>query len=431
MQGTNWTAFETHPSNVKAIRRRYHEHPHIRPYSAPSHTRILREAESIFSFQQTNTIARPWIEHYQLRNLVATTSSNDIHYVSRSKVMSIGSSIARPVCIMDLDTSSNPSTDASDFHITALAATGTTLIVGGFRGQFAIQDLLSDFGTEPTTGYVSNRVNAITNHIHGIHNRTNGYPSAVFCSNDHYLRTLDIHTTRIVSSVTYDDVVNCAATSPNGRLRVLSGDFDGALITDADSGRVLEHVHGGSSGHGFACAWADNDIHVATAGQDCQVLLWDARNWSSPLTSIATENTYPTSLRFSPVGGGSPVLIVAEAADTVSIVNAMSYATKQTIDLFGDIAGTAISSDGSQLIIANGDKYLGGLLTFHRHDFGTSEELNDGVYSSRSGGGTGRRMSPQQRSDWLPECELESHPRVRLDAKARRRRGLRLDDILF
>jgi DNA-binding beta-propeller fold protein YncE len=430
MQGIDWAIFETYHAGVKTIRRRYHEHPHIRPYPPSSRARWLREAEQIFSFQQTNTIARPWIEHYQLRNLVATTSANDVHYVSRSKVMSVGPSAIQPICIMDLNTSSNPRNDASDFHITALAAVGTALVAGGFRGQYAIQDLLSEFGTEPTTGYVSNQVTAITNHLHGIHSRSSGYPLAVFCSNDHHLRTLDIHTGRIVTSVRYDDIMNCAATSPNGRLRVLAGDFEGALITDADSGRILERVHGGSSGHGFACAWADNDIQAATAGQDCQVLVWDARNWSTPLAAIATENTHPTSLQFSPVGGGSPVLVVAEAADTVSIVDARSYTARQTIDLFGDIAGTAISSDGAQLIIANGDRYLGGLMTFQRHDFGASEELFDRRYSGGSGEYQ-RRRSPQERSDWLPECELDSHPRVRLDAKARRRRGLRLDDMLF
>jgi WD40 repeat protein len=420
MQGINWAGYGTNMSEVKSIRSRYHQHPHIRQYPSDRQARRLPDREPTFRFQQTNTQAQPWIEHYQLRNQVATTSYNDTHYVSKSKVMSISLLNPQPYCVMDLDMSSDPFHVASDFHITALAAAGSALIAGGFHGEFAVQDLMSEYGTEPVTGRVSNHPHAITNHIHTFHSRINGSLLAAFCSNDKYLRTLDINTSRILSNIPYDDVMNCSATSPNGRLRALVGDFEGALIVDADSGRILEQANGGSRGHGFACAWADNDIHVATAGQDCQVLVWDARNWAAPLAVIATENTYATSLQFSPVGGGSPALIIAEAADAVSVVDALTYASKQTIDLFGDVAGTAISADGSQLTIAAGDRHLGGLMTFQRRDFGAADTIGSGSRRSR------RRIS-SQRSDWLQECELETHPRVRLHAKARRRRGLDLE----
>ena len=425
MQGTDWAAFGTDAAEVKGIRRRYHQHPHIRQFPDPVHATRLRETGHTFRFQHTNTTARPWIEHYQLRNLVATTSFNDIHYVSRSKVMSTGPTAHEPLCVMDLDNSSHANAQISDFHITSLVAAGTTLIAGGFRGQYAVQDLLSNVGTLPTVGYVSHHPHAITNHIHSTNNRASGRPMAVFCSNDRYVRTLDIETNHIISSIMYEDVMNCAATSPNGRLRVLAGDFEGALISDADSGRVLENVRGPSRGHGFACAWADDDITVATAGQDCQVLVWDARNWSVPLAAIATEHTYATSLRFSPLGGGSPLLIIAEAADTVSVVDATTYATKQNIEFFGDVAGTALSADGTQLTVANGDRHLGGLMTFARREF----DGHDGAHAFY--GGQRERLPSHQRSDWLPECELEFHPRVRIDAKSRRRRGLRFDDMLF
>ncbi|KIW04045.1 hypothetical protein, variant 1 [Verruconis gallopava] len=406
-QGVKWARFGTRASEVRHIRSRYHQHPQIRQFATPHAARRIPAAARTFLFSQTNTNARPWIEHYQLRNLLATTSHNDIHYVSRSKVMSFGSSNPLPTCVMDLSPSSDPFQATSDFHVTSLAAAGSALIAGGFRGEFAVQNLLSEFGTEPVIGFVSYDRHAITNHIHSFNSRSNGNPLAAFCSNDRHIRTLDVLSGRIVSSVPYDDVVNCSATSPNGRLRVLVGDFDGALIADADQGRILEHARGGSSGHGFACAWADNDIHVATAGQDCQVVVWDARNWSRPLAAIATENAHPTSLQFSPLGGGSPVLVVAESADVVNVVDARTYATKQVIEFFGDVAGTAISADGSQLIVANGDRHLGGVMTFLRHDFGV--EFND-----QAVGGSSRRRVSSQRSDWLQE-----------------RRGLRLDDMLF
>lgn len=416
IQGIPWGEYRSNLTSARTVRERYHQHPQVRLYPPIATAWDIPNTERYFRFEQTNTSQRTWIEHYQLRNLVAITSHSDVHYACRSKVMSTNGIFES--CIMDLSNSITSPHAVVDFRITSLAATRNTVIAGGFRGEFALQNLTAEYGTEPTVGYVSNDPLAIANHIHTAYSRSNGDAQAVLCSNNHEVSTLDCRSGSIIARTRYPEVMNCAATAPNGRLRVLTGDLHGALIVDADSGRVLESIDGGSRGHGFACAWADNDIHVATAGQDCQVLVWDARNWSIPLAAIATGSTHTTSLRFSPIGGGSPVLVSAQAADAVHIIDARDYTSKQTIDFFGDVAGTAISADGSQLIIANGDRHLGGLMTFGRQDYGS-------IVASAERRGLSRR------SDWLPECELRHHPRVRLDAKTRRRRELDLNDMFI
>lgn len=328
-------------------------------------------------------------------------------------------------CVMDLSDPSVFSARAGDFRITSLAGADNLLIAGGYRGEYALQDLNSEHGASPIKGRVSySQQSAFTNHVHTFTNRTTSKPQAVFCSNDKHIRVLDCTTNTFVSQVLYPEIVNCAATSPNGRLRLLVGDFAGADIVDADSGRSLKQL-GGHNDDAFACAWADDDIHVATAAQDGSVLVWDARNWNQPLADIACEMTYATSLRFSPVGGGTQVLIAAEATDVVNVIDAITWDRKQVLDSMGDIAGTSFSADGSQLLVANGDRKFGGLISYERnggYDRGDDEDSKDFGVSSPV------RSGRDDTSQWLPEYELDFHPRVRLSAKARSRRGLGLGD---
>lgn len=316
---------------------------------------------------------------------------------------------------------------SAGFRITALASAENMLIAGGYRGEYALQNLYSEYGTGPNKGCVSHDASAIANHIHTFRSRISGYSQAVFCSNDSFVHVLDCYTNRFMGHIRYDDIINCAATAPNGRLRVLVGDFGGAIIVDADSGRSLRQLEGHNA-HGFAAAWADDDIHVATAAQDCHVLVWDARNWSQPLADIACEGTYATSLQFSPLGGGKRVLLAAEAADVVNIIDADTYDRKQVVNFFGDVAGITMSSDGSEFLVANSDRHLGGLMSFQRMGFGGKDfgqEFDVGVRA----GSARRHPRRGDQHDWLPEYDLEYHSGVRLSAKARRRRGLGLHDV--
>jgi hypothetical protein len=434
IQGIDWSNLGATTDGGRRIRRFYHQHLKSWSRSTPPSATKLADTERLFQFRQTNSAHRAWIEHYQLRNLIVSTSHSDIYYVSKSRVMHTSPSSLQASCAMNLTEPDTVTVQSGGFRVTALAGAENLLIAGGFRGEYALQDLSSDYGTTPVKGHVSRNALAMTNHIHTFTSRMNGFPQAVFCSNDKHVRVLDCDSNTFVSEVQYTDYINCAATSPNGRLRLLVGDFEGSLIVDADSGRPLERL-GGHTDDAFACAWADDNIHVATAAQDCHVLIWDARNWNQPLADIACEMTYATSLRFSPVGGGKRVLVAAEAADIVNVIDACTLDRKQVLNCFGDIGGTYFSSDGSQLVVANSDRTFGGLISYQRTSFGDFGDCDDEVrgYGGLRAGG----LSPPARnwrddaSQWLPEYELDLDPRVRLSAKARSRRGLGLDDISF
>ena len=123
---------------------------------------------------------------------------------------------------------------------------------------------------------------------------------------------------------------------------------------------------------GFACDWADDGWTVATGNQDLQVKIWDARKWTTsqglacPVATVAAEMAGVRKLKFSPLGSGKKVLVAAEPADIVSIIDAETFASKQMLSFFGEIGGVDFTNDGQDLIIANCDNMRGGIMEFER-----------------------------------------------------------------
>jgi len=316
-------------------------------------------------------------------------------------------------------------TDGQRFQVTTLAASDDVLIAGGFEGEYALASLSSTYGTPLTLGRTRDRSPAskshITNHIHLFESRNNYNSQAVFGSNDHRLRILNCETNTFTHSFLFPAAVNCSATSPDGRLRVVVGDFQETLITNAETGQSFESLN--SHTHdAFACAWADNGIHVATAAQDSTVVIWDARYWDKPLTVLYSELSIPRVLRFSPVGSGPPVLVAAEADDYVSIINAQTFETRQVFDFFGSAAGISLTPDGQSLFIANEENRFGGIIELERTGW---NENRCSMQSSQDH----HSMHDDVMADWMDEDDLQQDPRVVCHWAERDRRHMSLGEL--
>lgn len=380
-QGIDWTARNTTRSHIRAKRRDY-EVARLPPsshqvrnvsYSSRYSLTLANHGQYIppcpntdnfFRFRRNNTTHRAFFPHFQLRNVLAATSRNDVYYAAGHHVLRTDAEGTAADVMIDF--SNRLSVKGS---ITTIASTDSVLIAGAFDGEYAITDLSSSSASPTTFGRTSDLImdtrSRIVNHMHLFDGRTTYHPQAVLCSNDYHLRVLDCMTNQFTHSFLYPAAVNCAATSPDGRMRVVVGDFQETLITNAETGRPFETLNSHTD-DAFACAWADDGIHVATAAQDSTIVVWDARYWSRPLTALTSEVSIPRSLRFSPVGSGPRVLVAAEADDYINVFNAQTFESRQVFDFFGPIGGVTFTPDGQSLFIANGERRFGGIVELER-----------------------------------------------------------------
>jgi hypothetical protein len=307
--------------------------------------------------------------HYQLRNALTASSRNDVFFANGSKVMR--ASLACPnqsEVAMDL---SRPTKCSSGFRITCLSASrrasfssyrsDAVLLAGGFEGEFAMLDL-NDINEPQTEGMVTHAYNGLVTHIENYADRGSGQLRAAFCANDSKVRLMDVRRLQFTDAFSYNTAINCSATSADGRLRALVGDSCDTIITDAEKGTPLVTLRE-QTDHGFACAWSQDGRNMATGAQDGKVVVWDTRSWSEPLRVLDTSMSCARSLKFTDDGA----LVVAENDDVVRVYDGGDFAAWQEIRFFGSIAGLALIDGGEEMVVANVDKTVGGLLSFERN----------------------------------------------------------------
>lgn len=351
---------------------------------------------------------------------MATTSRNDIFYADRDVVQRTDAAGAPATTVMNL---TKEMTEAGKFRITTLAASDDILMAGGFEGEYALTSLSDTIGRPTTVGRIPDRSrdskSHITNHLHLFESRHNYAPQAVLCSNDERLRVLDCTTNTFIHSFAYPKAVNCSATSPNGRMRVVVGDFHETLITNAETGQPFESLRTHTDDV-FACDWADDGIHVATAAQDSSIVVWDARCWARPLAVLFSELSIPRCLKFSPVGGGPKVLVSAEADDYVNVINAQTFDSRQVFDFFGRTAGISMTPDGSSLFVANSEPHFGGIMEFERCGWGERRVV--------------KKWEDERENhtmvDWDLEDDMNHDSRVVCGWHERERRGIDLASLV-
>lgn len=377
------------------------------------------------------------LSHFQLRNVLASTSRSRVFYPTASSVQQLNTISGQDREVVRL-------ADTLSSQISTMDAGHGVLVAGGFNGEYILRHL--DTG-EPEQaacheGYI-NHASGITNHVAIQQARTSSAPLAAFASNDRIFRVMDIATRSWLSQEEFDYALNCTALSPDRRLRVMVGDSREVLITAAEptlpEGQPdVLHRLSGHRDYGFACDWADDGWTIATAFQDKTVKIWDARRFTdssgNPVSvcTIRSEMAAVRSLRFSPIGSGRRVLVAAEEADFVNVIDAQTFRAKQTIDLFGELGGIAFANGGQDLMVLCCDRTRGGVVQLERCGAADDESLWDSdeeqwrwrrEYGQRGSGSVagGRRSNNANTHDW-PRSIFTDERRLRESASRRRRR---------
>ncbi|KAL8732612.1 MAG: hypothetical protein Q9166_002587 [cf. Caloplaca sp. 2 TL-2023] len=450
-QGIDWKAFRLDRSDARRMRSKtycnntnvIHSHPYRQEFNnwpmfvsardmnldARDNARHLANSEKYFRFSRMSLQHQICIPHFQLRHIISASSKNAIFFPTASHdhddyyvQTTTGSQITNLNPDVEDDSynidsaHSDPNQDDNPRmgKIYALSAKNDILVAGGLEGEYAYKSL-SSVPTAPfTSGMMTVSEYSSTNHVHTYLDRRSGLPRAVFSSNDNNVHVLDVTTNKFLSRHDHIKCVNCAATSPDTRLRVLVRDAIHPLIVEADTGKRIAKLSGHSD-FGFACDWSDDGVHFATAAQDGLVQIYDMRSWRKPLTTLLADLGGVRCLAFSPQGGGKQHLLMGESADFVHIVDASRgmFDRKQTVDFFGEIAGLSWDEDsGRRFWVGVGDPDVGGVMEFER--------CEEGRFGRRSG----RGMVKEWR-DAEGEGREEERERGEESRKARRRRRRR------
>ncbi|KAH6619842.1 hypothetical protein B0J18DRAFT_255595 [Chaetomium sp. MPI-SDFR-AT-0129] len=377
----------------------------------------LPSRDNFFRFQRMNIKKNIHLAHFQLRNVFASTSRSRVFYPAVGAIQQFNPISGHSRAVMKLS-------DAPASQISTLAAGHGVLVAGGFGGEYLLRHLDPNDPENASghEGVITNSISGITNHVSVYQSRTSFAPLAAFASNDNCFRVLDLTTETWLSEETHEFAPNCAAVSPDGRLRVMVGDSTDVVITAAESSRPggepdVLHKLSGHRDFGFACDWADDGWTIATAFQDKTVKIWDARRLtdtsgnSTSVCTIRSEMAGARSLRFSPIGSGKRVLVAAEEADFINIIDARTFRSKQTIDIFGELGGVSFTNGGHDLMVLCCDRARGGVLELERCGQGdrftwdSDEEVPAGRKSHHR-----RRGEPT--SDWPRSIFTEDRRRL-------------------
>ena len=388
LQGIRWESFGIERESALQARRLLHPERSTRNCGGQS---ICHSNDGPhYTFRSFAPSHRARFSHYQLRNMVAVSGRNDIYYADGSRVRKASLSCPSSTStVMDL---AKPSHSASPFKVTCLAssASGPTscqsddvLLAGGFNGEYALLDLNSTFSALPIEGTVSHAKDGIVNHISTFRSRNSASFHAAFCSNDHNIRIMDLHQNRFTHTFEYPTAINCSTMSPDSRLRALVHDGSDTWITNADTGEILVKLKAHTD-FAFACAWSPCTRYLATGAEDGQTVIWDARNWSRPLKELGSVMSCPRSLHFT----DDEKLVIAESEDVLSCVDMGTFSRRQDVRFFGSVAGVGLVGGGEEVVLANADVTVGGMMSFGRvaggfGGGGFGERVDEGVWTGR------------------------------------------------
>ena len=255
-------ALKVKRSDARSLRDAWYTSYHNLDYSRAAHAERLPQEESYFREKSMHTTYKASVEHFQLRNLMSVAAYNTVHFASRSQILSWTPALDDVRCLIDLTRPVPESGLLGPVKISSMKSGHGLTIAGGFCGEYAVHS--SDGQGSGAKGLVTPDFNdGITNHVDIIRNRSGRSPICVFASNDRHLRVLDCETNIFLSDQELSRPINCTATSPDSRLRVVIGDSPDAWVIEADTGRPV-HPLRGHRDFGFACAWSPDMRHIAT-----------------------------------------------------------------------------------------------------------------------------------------------------------------------
>ncbi|CAN1302618.1 Uncharacterized WD repeat-containing protein C2A9.03 [Linum perenne] len=331
-----------------------------------------------YDFYRNTRSVKSTILHFQLRNLVWSTSKHDVYLVShysivhwssllgkKTEVLNVSGHIAPQEIFSGLSSSvqKHPGSLLEGFtqtQVSTLAVRDNLLIAGGFQGE-----IICKYLDRPGVSYCSRTTydeNAITNAVE-IYESRSGSVHFMASNNDCGVRDFDMEKFQLSTHFSFSWPVNHTSLCPDGKLLAIVGDNPEGMLVDSQTGKTVATLRGHLD-FSFASAWHPNGYIFATGNQDKTCRVWDARNLSRSVAVLKGNLGAIRSIRFTTDG---QFMAMAEPADFVHVYDANNgFEKEQEIDFFGEISGVSFSPDTESLFIGVWDRTYGSLLQYNR-----------------------------------------------------------------
>lgn len=321
-----------------------------------------------YDFRHNTRSVKSTILHFQLRNLVWSTSKHDVYLISQYSVIHWSALSSDQNEILNVAGHVAPCErhqgnlleGFSQIQVSTLSVKNNLLVVGGFQGE-----LICKYIDRPGISYCTRATydeNSITNAVEIYHNAS-GALHFMASNNDCGVRDFDVERFQLLKHFRFDWPVNYTSISPDGKLVVVVGDSTDGVLVDSQTGKTVQELRGHSD-FSFASAWHPDGFVFATGNQDKTCRLWDKRNLSQSLAVLRGNLGAIRSIRFTSDGR---YMAMSEPADFVHIFDVKNgYETRQEVDIFGEISGISFSPDTEALYISVWDRTYGSLLSYSR-----------------------------------------------------------------
>lgn len=376
----------------------------LRSGSIPvNYLRSVQDSAFFFQFRKSSKIAKPIVNHHQLRHLVKALTKDRVYYYEDSRLMEFRTSVinnellkatvnkeSHDYNIVSVDGKYNPIFSSGiKKEVLKLDGEKKGISIGGCQGLqeddlgfVAIGTLESDLIVKnlSTNSVIYNQKvstdeNAFVNCIqmNKIDNYNNIYCTISCNSSFAYIYSIQNHGVEEIFRVPFQSPVNNAIFSPNGEMLLASGDFNEVYVIDPKSKETIM-VLKGHKHFCFALSWHPTKLHCATGSQDKTTMIYDLRYPNEAFTIIEGIGRPIQSLEYSNDGS---ILCAGELSDCVHLYDANSYDKEQHLDFLGEISGCSFSPDSNALFIGIQDISYGSLIELDRWDYRSpiNEEL--------------------------------------------------------
>lgn len=371
VQGIPWETLPFSREDYRATRLRDGRRGDCLPECSDGLRDLMKEPRrgaQFFDFFKNIRRIKCTIVHFQLRNLAWATSKHDVYVMHDGTVIHWDAAAERRTQVIDLSGSGTVTANGLGIvQISTMIAKDDLVIAGGFYGEMVAKNVKT--GSVIHNKRITYDENAITNAIDIFDD------SIMTSNNDCVVRCFDISTFQKKSSFRFAKPVNHATRQPDGKMVAVAGDENPVQVIDGDSGDRIAQLHGHDD-FSFATGWHPSGRLFATGSQDKTCRVWDVRNMSQCVSVLGAHTGAVRSLRFSACGR---FLAMAEPRDYAHIydVNRGEFDTCQEIDLFGEIAGIALTPCAEGLYIAVSDRTYSSLIEYERK---TSSPLSDLIF---------------------------------------------------